>query len=206
MMRYWIIDREAAELDSWREALPGAELLRRDALAGARFAGPGIVWARMRFGETVNQAISGVDRSGGQPLVVLADDPNERVVLEALAAGAAGCCNSHAAPAVLRQVALVVGNGGLWVGQSLLTQLVGATTRRLVQLGEARADDDWAAPLSAREVDVARLVAEGAANKEVAARLDITERTVKAHLTAIFEKLGVRDRLQLSLRVNGVKT
>jgi DNA-binding NarL/FixJ family response regulator len=205
-MRHWIIDREAVALDNWREALSGAELLRRDAVAGARFAGPGIVWTRMRFCENVNQAISGVDRSGGQPLVVLADDPDERVVLEALAAGAAGCCNSHAAPAVLSQVALVVANGGLWVGQSLLTQLVGATTRRLVQLGEARTDGAWAAPLSGREAEVARLVAEGAANKEIARRLDITERTVKAHLTAVFEKLGVRDRLQLSLRVNGLKT
>lgn len=204
-MRHWIVDREAAALDSWREALPGAELLRRDDIAGARFPGQGIVWARMRFGETVNQAIYGVDRSSGQPLVVLADDPDERVVLEALAAGAAGCCNSHAAPAVLRQVALVVANGGLWVGQSLLTRLVGATTRRLVQLGEARADDGWAASLSAREAEVARLVGEGAANREIATRLDITERTVKAHLTAIFEKLGVRDRLQLSIRVNGLK-
>ncbi|QLQ24379.1 MAG: helix-turn-helix transcriptional regulator [Dechloromonas sp.] len=204
-MRHWIVDREAVALDSWREALPGAELLRRDDIAGSRFPGQGIVWARMRFGETVNQAIYGVDRSSGQPLVVLADDPDERVVLEALAAGAAGCCNSHAAPAVLRQVALVVANGGLWVGQSLLTRLVGATTRRLVQLGEARADDGWAASLSAREAEVARLVGEGAANREIAARLDITERTVKAHLTAIFEKLGVRDRLQLSLRVNGLK-
>ena len=205
MMQHWIVDREITGLDSWREALPEAELLPRDSLTGKRFAGPGIVWVRMRFGETVNQAISGVDRSSGQILVVLADDPNERVVLEALAAGAAGCCNSHAAPAVLRQVALVVGNGGLWVGQSLLTQLVGATTRRLVQLGEVRADSGWAVPLSAREAEVARLVAEGAANKEIATRLEITERTVKAHLSAIFEKLGVRDRLQLSLRVNGVK-
>jgi DNA-binding NarL/FixJ family response regulator len=205
-MRHWIIDREAVALEGWRNGLPGAEMLRRDALAGARFAGPGILWVRMRFGETVNKAISGVDRSGGQPLVVLADDPNERVVLEALAAGAAGCCNSHAAPAVLGQVALVVGNGGLWVGQSLLSQLVGATTRRLEALGETSAAGDWSASLSAREAQVARLVAEGAANKEIAARLTITERTVKAHLTAIFEKLGVRDRLQLSLRVNGITT
>ena len=203
-MRHWIIDREAVVLDSWREALPGIELLRRDTLAGARFAGPGIVWTRMRFGENVNQAISGVDRSGGQPLVVLADDPDERVVLEALVAGAAGCCNSRAAPEVLRQVALVVANGGLWVGQSLLTQLVGATTRRLGALGQVAPGADWSASLSEREAQVARLVAEGAANKEIAARLAITERTVKAHLTAIFEKLGVRDRLQLSLKVNGV--
>ena len=203
-MRHWIVDREAVLLDNWQSALPGAVAVARQAIAPGAFAGPGIVWARMRFGETVNMAVSAVDRNGGQPLVVLADDPDERVVLEALAAGAAGCCNSRAAPEVLRQVALVVANGGLWVGQSLLTQLVGATTRRLGVLGQKAPDDDWPALLSEREAQVARLVAEGAANKEIAARLAITERTVKAHLTAIFEKLGVRDRLQLSLRVNGV--
>ena len=203
-MQHWIIDREARLLDNWREAFPAAAVVMRERLVPGGFAGPGVVWTRMRFGEAVNMAISGVDRSGGQPLVVLADDPDERVVLESLAAGAAGCCNSRAAPDVLRQVALVVANGGLWVGQSLLNQLVGATTRRLAALGRTVADGDWSAPLSEREAQVARLVAEGAANKEIASRLGITERTVKAHLTAIFEKLDVRDRLQLSLKVNGV--
>ena len=52
---------------------------------------------------------------------------------------------------------------------------------------------------------MARLVAGGASNREVAEQLSITERTVKAHLSAIFEKLGLRDRLQLSLRINGVQ-
>ena len=44
-------------------------------------------------------------------------------------------------------------------------------------------------------------VAKGATNKEVARALDITERTVKAHLGSAFGKLGVRDRLQLVLRL-----
>ncbi|MBL8432557.1 MAG: helix-turn-helix transcriptional regulator, partial [Dechloromonas sp.] len=65
--------------------------------------------------------------------------------------------------------------------------------------------DDWGTLLSGRETQVARLVASGASNKEIADQLAITERTVKAHLTVIFEKLGVRDRLQLSLRINGLK-
>ncbi len=203
-MQHWIINRETALLDSWQSAFPGATAVARADLAWTVFAGQGVIWTRKGFGEDVNSVISGVDRSAGQPLVVLADDPDERIVLEALAAGAAGCCNSHAAPEVLRQVALVVSNGGLWVGQSLLNQLVGATTRRLATLGQVAPAGDWSAPLSEREIQVARLVAEGAANKEIAARLAITERTVKAHLTAIFEKLGVRDRLQLSLRVNGL--
>ncbi len=54
-------------------------------------------------------------------------------------------------------------------------------------------------PLSAREEEVLRLVAEGLANKLIARRLAISERTVKAHLTNIFARLGVTDRTQAAL-------
>ena len=204
-MQHWVIDREAGSLPTWLEAMPAAHLLRRDQLADARFTGVGVIWSRLRSGESVELALDGIDRSGDQPVVLLSDEPDEAQVLQALALGAAGCCNSRSAPAVLQQVAVVVSNGGLWVGQSLLRQLVGATSRRLGQLPREAENDDWSALLSEREVQVARLIANGASNKEIADRLAITERTVKAHLTAIFEKLGLRDRLQLSLRVNGIR-
>ena len=129
-MQHWIVDREGAALANWQEAMPAAQLVPRDRLAAARFAGVGVIWSRLRIDEPVNVALAGIDRSGGQPLVLLSDVPDEAQVMQALALGAAGCCNSRAAPEVLRQVAVVVGNGGLWVGQSLLRQLVGATTRR----------------------------------------------------------------------------
>ena len=204
-MQHWIIDREISPMVAWLEAMPAARFLSREELGAARFAGAGVIWSRLRAGEPVESALVGIDRSGGQPVVLLSDEPDEAQALQALALGAAGCCNSRAAPAVLQQVAAVVGNGGLWVGRSLLRKLVGATARRLGQLPAEGENDDWAALLSEREVQVSRLVANGASNKEIADRLAITERTVKAHLTAVFEKLGVRDRLQLSLRVNGVR-
>ena len=53
------------------------------------------------------------------------------------------------------------------------------------------------------ELEVALAVAGGKSNREVAEQLFIAERTVKAHLGAVFEKLGVRDRLQLALRLSG---
>ena len=53
---------------------------------------------------------------------------------------------------------------------------------------------------------VAEQVAHGAANREIAQSLDITERTVKAHLSAIFAKLAVRDRVQLALAMNNIPT
>jgi DNA-binding NarL/FixJ family response regulator len=60
--------------------------------------------------------------------------------------------------------------------------------------------------LTSREVMVAEQVARGASNREIAEALEITERTVKAHLSAIFEKLEVRDRVQLALRMNNIPT
>jgi DNA-binding NarL/FixJ family response regulator len=51
--------------------------------------------------------------------------------------------------------------------------------------------------LTSRELDVARLVAQGLANKEIAARLSISTRTVEGHLNRIFDKLGVRSRTGL---------
>lgn len=202
-MQHWIVDAGGQMLPNWSAAMPAAILVGRQAPGIVPPATSGIVWIRLRTGETLATALPGTAPGAAQKLVILADDPNSALVMQALAAGAAGCCNTHAAPAVLRQVALVVSNGGLWIGQHLLQQVVGSTSRLLARRQAGTAiNADWATPLSEREQQVARLVADGASNREVAERLAISERTAKAHLSSIFEKLAVRDRLQLSLRVN----
>ena len=203
-MQHWIFDREAEMLASWQEAMPTARILSRSEVSNIPGGEPGILWCRLRSGEAMDDVLSAIHGAPRYPLVLFCDEPDDAIVMQALEAGAAGCCNTHAAPEVLRQVALVVGNGGLWVGQSLLRQLVGSTARTLGQRSREEKRDDWAQLLSEREVQVARRVAGGASNKEVASQLSITERTVKAHLGAIFEKLSLRDRLQLSVRVNGL--
>ena len=63
---------------------------------------------------------------------------------------------------------------------------------------------NWRSALTPRESEVAEMAAKGASNQEIAASCGISERTVKAHLSAIFEKLGVVDRLQLALKVHGI--
>ncbi|MBW8327654.1 MAG: response regulator transcription factor [Thiobacillus sp.] len=126
--------------------------------------------------------------------------PEDDQGMAALAAGASGYCSALTLPAVLRQVAGVVEHGGLWVGPQLM--------RRLMQGLAARAGDTPGPVLdrlSQRERQVAEAVARGATNKEIARVMGITERTVKAHLSAAYEKLGVRDRMQLSLVVHGVE-
>ncbi|PKO34800.1 MAG: hypothetical protein CVU34_06755 [Betaproteobacteria bacterium HGW-Betaproteobacteria-7] len=200
-MQHWFIDRQAIALPTWREAMPAAQVLAR-ARAGS-VVGAGILWFRLRSGEAASEVLPAAGPAADQHFVVLSDEPDEDTVLQCLTAGAAGCCNSHAAPEVLQQVALVVANGGLWVGQSLLRRVMGGTARIIEQRQQAR-NDDWSALLSEREAEVARLVASASSNKEIARQLSISERTVKAHLTSVFEKLGLRDRLQLSLRINGL--
>ena len=201
-MQHWIVDRDLGGMPSWREAFPEAQII-------AGFSGKpglnqvGVIWCRLRAGEEISKVLAGIDISAERPVVVLADTPDEALVMQALGAGAAGCCNSRAAPEVLRQVATVVSNGGLWIGQSLLQRLVTSTAKSYGQRPKEAKNERWSDKLSERERQVARLVASGSSNKEIAAVLNISERTVKAHMTAIFEKLELRDRLQLSLRING---
>lgn len=202
-MNHWAVDLDALELLFLKEAFPGLKLLSRSEVSGFQHPEGGVFWLRLKAGQDVSTCLP-LTHAAEFHVVLLCDEPDESVVVSALAAGAAGCCNSRAAPEVLQQVALVVGNGGLWVGQSLLQKLVGATARALAQRPATEAPASWRQALSEREIQVAERVAAGDSNKEIARVLDITERTVKAHLSTIFEKLGIRDRLQLSLRVNGL--
>ncbi len=142
--------------------------------------------------------------------VVLSNTPLSQEGLVALEAGARGYTHAHAVPALLQEVALVIEHGGLWVGPDLLQRLVKATASALSQraspekqAAKAVGNASVLSALSAREAEVARAVASGHSNKEVADMLHISERTVKAHLGKTFEKLGVRDRLQLTLMLSG---
>lgn len=201
MMDQLFVSSHGALRETWRAAFPGAVGVRpADALAG-----DGLIWVLVPPGQPAARLVGPIRRRAGErPLIILADEPTEDDALAALGAGAAGYCNSHAAPEVLKQVATVVENGGLWVGQRLMQRLL-AGTAKLAPPAEGTSPG-WAENLTEREREVARAVAQGASNKEIARQLDITERTIKAHVGAILEKLGARDRLQLSLIVNGIET
>ena len=136
-------------------------------------------------------------------MVVLAATPTESEAFQLLSAGAVGYCHVTAVPGQLREVALVVEHGGLWMPPALMQRFVALSLR---VMPAASAEEVELNPLTARELMVAEQVALGASNREIAAALEITERTVKAHLSAIFQKMGVRDRVQLALAMNNVPT
>ena len=121
----------------------------------------------------------------------------------ALNCGAMGYCHLLAVPEQLTEIATVVEHGGLWVGPDLMQRVL----RLAVRVTPAQPEVEYSLnELTSRELMVAREVGRGASNREIAESLDITERTVKAHLSAIFEKLDVRDRVQLALAVNNIST
>ncbi len=134
----------------------------------------------------------------GCRLFVLSDRPDDGEGLEFLRHGAVGYGNAFITPARLRQAVRLLADGSVWVGQGLMERLIR-------EAGSGSGTDTASAlpavlrSLSNREHQVARLVARGFSNREIADRLGITERTVKAHLGSIYTKTGTRDRLNLAL-------
>jgi DNA-binding NarL/FixJ family response regulator len=189
-------------LDRWIEAFQAGIAQKTHSVPShAAPSEADLVWLRLEHGPSVALQIQHI--ASPLKLVVLSDQPTDEEALTAFSAGARGYCNTHATAQLLRQVAAVVLQGGLWIGESLMQRLVSATSR--LQAADNTVfppDESWSNGLTDREKEVARTLARGASNKEIARSLDIAERTVKAHVGAVLEKLQVRDRLQLSLIVN----
>lgn len=201
MKRHVFLTTRPQPIPRWLQAFPDARVLHEAEPGSDVLAGANVIWLHAAHeGIDVSATVRKLRVAAPRvPVVVLSNMPEDEQGLAVLAAGASGYCSALTLPAVLRQVASVVEQGGLWVGPALM--------RRLMQ-GLAKVDSTNKATLdslSQRERQVAEAVARGSTNKEIARAMGVTERTIKAHLSAIFEKLGVRDRMQLALVVNGVE-
>ena len=118
--------------------------------------------------------------------------------------GVRGVCRRDIEAEHLKSVIVAVQQGELWIRRTLswhlLNELV-TITREKNKIKEAVGE--LLANLTRREYEIATLVGNGETNKQIARRLAITERTVKAHLTEVFRKLDIADRLKLALIVKG---
>ena len=107
-----------------------------------------------------------------------------------LAAGAAGYVLKRAAPEELIQAIRAVAAGGVYLDPGMAGKVLGGFVRQA-------AADGAGAELSEREAEVARQTAAGHSNKEVAARLDLSVKTVETYRARAMEKLGLRGRADL---------
>ncbi len=136
-------------------------------------------------------------------ILVFSEILDEDEELFALKRGIRGYCAKSMEAALLVKAVELVQKGEIRVRRDLIPRLIAELGSLKASAGAPdAAQHDPLSALSPREQEIARLVAAGTNNKRIAAQLDITERTVKAHLSAIFRKLGVPDRLQLALMVN----
>jgi DNA-binding NarL/FixJ family response regulator len=132
---------------------------------------------------------------------LLSDQPNEEEGLAFLKLGIVGYGNTYISQGRLAEAVRVISNGGVWLGQKVMQRLILETYARSKEKAASDSEQKLAG-LTHREREVAELVAQGQSNLEIAFNLNITERTVKAHLTSIYEKTGTGSRLNLALLIN----
>jgi len=128
--------------------------------------------------------------------------------LATLAAGVVAACDLSLRHEELVRIVDVVLQGGIWISRAGIPLLVGklqSLTPRPAAITPASAKSGALEALTPREREVAEMVSQGASNKAIGQALDISDRTVKSHLTTIFGKLGITDRLQLALHMTSRK-
>ena len=189
--------------ERWQLAFPAARLVSTIAeVDGLNSSVPTSLWLDIGVIAPESRLSSIVAASSlGCPVVVMTGVPKEAEAFAALNVGVRGYCHVTAASEQLLEIALVVENSGLWMPTGLMQRLLAVSTRILPP---SAPEIPQLNSLTSRESMVAERVAHGASNREIAEALEISERTVKAHLTTSFEKLEVRDRVQLALKMNNI--
>jgi DNA-binding NarL/FixJ family response regulator len=173
---------------------PGIEVVGmaadgKDAVEQTIALGPDVVLMDVRMPE-----LDGVDavavlrrRAPDCRVVMLTTFDDEEYVVQALRAGAAGYLLKDLPAAELAEAVRLTHAG--------VTQLDRAAARHVAAALSTPSTDT----LTSREVDVLRMVAAGATNREIAARLFLSEGTVKNHISRILGRLGLRDRTQAAI-------
>ncbi len=138
---------------------------------------------------TTPDLIGELDEEGSSPLLLLTDDPQDAARLSGLQVWGVLPLEANAEELSAALHALAE---GLWTGSPALVQGL-MEHHTLSPLEEAEEGID---PLTGRERQVLQLTARGLANKQIAAALDISENTVKFHLSSLYAKLGVTSRTE----------
>lgn len=117
-------------------------------------------------------------------------------IVEALQVGARGVVSKEAATELLFKAIRTVVGGQYWVGREEVSDLV-AALRGLLPTGADERPRSFG--LTRRELEIVAAIVEGCTNRDIAQKFTLSEDTVKHHLTHIFDKLGVSNRLELAM-------
>ena len=127
-------------------------------------------------------------------IIVTGSGIDEETILKAIASGAKGYVDEAATPAEFVQAIRVVNQGSVWAPRRVLSMFierVSSSPGRIFPAGRVTFTD--------REKEVLEMLVVGRSNKEIGAALGIEERTVKAHVAKLMRKVGVQNRIALSV-------
>ncbi|WP_151669233.1 response regulator transcription factor [Nitrincola schmidtii] len=182
----------------WTKAFPDAEVVVSASLPPSTPRGS-IVWILTDTNNWLDMIAYYTQNNC--TVVAMSRQQNIDELREALEAGARGYIDALSNVDTLKQVANSISENAMWLPATLVARMVSTLSSVIKQQESSNVDLNV---LTDREREVTSLILKGASNKEVARQLDITERTVKAHLTSIFSKLGARDRMHLMLLIKGL--
>jgi DNA-binding NarL/FixJ family response regulator len=169
----------------------------REAIELARRLRPDVVLMDIRMphldGLEATRQLSSDPALAATRLLILTTFDLDAYVYEALRAGASGFLLKDAPPEQLVEAIRIVARGDALLAPSITRRLIERFLRQpvLAPAGSKPLDQ-----LTTREREVLELIAHGLSNSEIAARLYLTEATVKTHVAHIYRKLGLRDRAQ----------
>jgi DNA-binding NarL/FixJ family response regulator len=169
----------------------------RDAIAAVRDLDPDILLVDLKLPDMSGlDVLRQIGRARDTQTIVLVENPDIHEMTQALLLGACGAVEKSARAAVLPRCLRCVLAGELWFTRSVTKALLKYVDRdeRPRFSGSELIDR-----LTRRESDVLRTVASGMSNRDIATRLKISEYTVKHHLSRIFAKLSVSNRVELAL-------
>ena len=192
-------------LVSWKEAFPKAKIaeLTQAKPTKAQKNAEIVFWLHMNEDrqEWLTNTISHIQQKyNNAKIVVLANAPVQAEAFYVMSLGVTAYSHAYSPAKVLLEIKTVITNGGVWLGQDLLKRLIEVSTN--LAGNQTKQVEQHLKLLTKREKQVAQEAAKGLSNKEIARILKITERTVKAHLSSAFERLGAKDRLHLALMLN----
>ncbi|PCJ31499.1 MAG: helix-turn-helix transcriptional regulator [Gammaproteobacteria bacterium] len=135
-------------------------------------------------------------RNAGLTILVIGAGCDVDVQIDLLKKGARGYFDSSSSLDKLSEALQAISYGGVWIEHNTIEKLADESANAPEVTAEQQLAVD---SLSPKELEVAKLVCYGSTNKMIAKAMTITERTVKAHLTAIFQKMNMHDRLSVAI-------
>ena len=147
------------------------------------------------FSETITGTVAEISGSHHSLRIIIIENQTDRQVDQyaLFKAGAHGFCKENISEALLNRAVQMVCEGEYWIQRKLIANMINDLAREMTEASNPAMRDGNTVieALTPRELEVAKMVRLGGNNKMIARELDISERTVKAHLSAIFRKLEI---------------